>query len=542
MNTIISQINQGTKDIFIHVILPYVEEEDLQAYSQINQECENYSYECFIDDRDIKMKINFIKHHPNIVGCSFNIDIIEEKKENGNMHTVNLPHDGLKYLNPNTLKNLFVDSYDIVVDINRFINITNLYILCNNLIESHDIAQLTKLECLILETSHGITGEAFKNMPNLKEMTVSWRDCSEDFFTYLTNLEKLSISADSVVKSEDLKQLIHLKYLDVGNCENIKYIPAEISSNLEHLSLSDNETILELIHPEKLKTFFVHRDSWIGDEIIGSMINLEELSIGSCDNITGKAIVNLSKLKKLELFNLKNVQDDCFINLSNLKELKLDNLKITGKSFNNLQKLRKLTIRSMKNLTDEAFISMSNLKYLEIENCENLTDKMFETLTNLVYLDIKSDYYDEPQYYSFTCKIFENLRKLEELSIANCNKMTDFKKYSSFENNLKSLKILDISNCKNLTNNFFHNLVNLESLHIRGIDKKSKFHDILTNRLFKNMGKLRVIWVFNCHNISNKFYKFLPDPYLLRDLRFSQDMHITDKILKKFPNIYHSSD
>jgi len=74
MDSIVSQNNQATEDIFSHVVLPYFLYKDLKNSSMINQTIEEYSYRARLHNmRNLLHKINHIKYRGNIQESSLEL-------------------------------------------------------------------------------------------------------------------------------------------------------------------------------------------------------------------------------------------------------------------------------------------------------------------------------------------------------------------------------------------------------------------------------------------------------------------------------------
>lgn len=211
----------------------------------------------------------------------------------------------------------------------------------------------------------------------------------------LTKLTYLSIgrAGANLINLDALKNLVHLRTLDLTNCE-IKNIDAlENLVSLEYLDIEDcgikDISVLKtLTHLKVLKldgNKIKNIDPLVGltqmEELslawtgitdinpLATLINLKILRLNYNDFSDLTSLSNLIKLEKLCLGNnrLDNKELIPISNLTNLKELELDNNAIVNLDpFKNLVNLKRLGLYNNPTNNIDAIKYLSNLKYLDL--------------------------------------------------------------------------------------------------------------------------------------------------------------------------------
>lgn len=208
------------------------------------------------------------------------------------------------------------------------------------------------------------------NFPNLTHLDLRGCDALEnlDIVSSLINLTSLNLACCSKLQDlGGLASLTNLTSLDLSSCESLQNIESIVALpnlnkliiataydqkksiqlpdlidqcvNLEHLDLSGYDFTLPsgLGRLTRLKIFSLgsnNRSSNIGDDtlqLISELINLEELDLWKCKNITDRGLVYLSKnlnLKRLDLIGT-NATDEA---VNKLKD-KLPGLTILWRLF-----------------------------------------------------------------------------------------------------------------------------------------------------------------------------------------------------------------
>lgn len=306
-------------------------------------------------------------------------------------------------------------------------------------------------KCLNLET-------ICKNWPNLQELRFS-----DIIFKYniefktlksLTNLQKLTLNSGNIT-DEELKHLtLHPSLLEL--C---------ISTSQDIINLSLKYFKSNTIKKLKVKRYKLTHEFF---ENIHSLSCMQELDLSDCkiqveDIVSFKFPINLQKLflkhwdfsgKSLDLTNCINLQD---LNLSNCKN-------ITGfGSFKFLDNLKTLDL-SYCEITDkdlEDLKSFSNLQELNLSCCEKITDKGFENLKFFLSLK-KLNLWGTQIKELGPLKLLSNL---EELDLSDCNNITD----DGIENiqSVSTLRKLNLKDCDNITGDSLEKLKSIAHLSVK---------------------------------------------------------------------------
>ena len=166
------------------------------------------------------------------------------------------------------------------------------------------LGKLQKLKCFFLSGNENFTNQITKDISafagtlialSLNDFETLTNECLEEIGK-LTKLESLFIENNknfSDVLGEILLKLSGtLTYLDLRKCEGLS-----------------NQIMLSIEKLSKLKTLILVENLWLTDQIgtiFSKLVNLEELYLWYCENITQellKFVVKLPKLFKLEIAN-----------------------------------------------------------------------------------------------------------------------------------------------------------------------------------------------------------------------------------------------
>ncbi|XP_070325834.1 F-box and leucine-rich repeat protein 13 [Odocoileus virginianus] len=192
--------------------------------------------------------------------------------------------------------------------------------------------------------------------------------------------------------------------------------------------------------------------------------NIRHIYMVDCKGITDGSLKSLSPLKHLTVLNLANCVR---IGDMGLKQF-LDGPAST--------KIRELNLSNCTHLGDASIAKLSercyNLNYLSLRNCEHLTDLGVEFIANifsLVSVDLSgTDISNEG------LMTLSRHRKLKELSVSECDKITDFGIQVFCKGSL-TLEHLDVSYCPQLSDIIIKALaiycINLTSLSVAGCPK-----------------------------------------------------------------------
>ncbi|KAL9648757.1 hypothetical protein ABK040_003693 [Willaertia magna] len=398
-------------------------------------------------------------------------------------------------------------SFDILFEISKFIEKIEDFL---------NFAATNKsiYENLILYNNQLALNEIFKH----NKITIL---SNKKYPKYLFTIENLFMSNSSRIVSnlEIIKKFKNLKRLSIGYGSDSLYEyqcsekTLKTFLNLEELYISGgslNESFLEL---KKLKILHISSNARVRDESLKELVNLTELKIHHCKQITGNCFQSLKKLKKIDFTSSRMIQDKYLTNLDNLTDLTLySGYNITGECLQTLQNLMYLNINYCYDVHDNFLKNLKKLKKLDITNCRNVTGECLQYLPKLEELNvsgehIKSEYLNylqncnklylyapgelltEETLQQFThlislnicgsknykCKFLPHLTNLTELNAYGILNLKD-----EHLLNLKKLKKLDISRCENIFGNCLLQLTNLESLDINGTKITDEYLENLT--------------------------------------------------------------
>ena len=221
--------------------------------------------------------------------------------------------------------------------------------------------------------------------PNLKTLEINC-ECEDEVclkpLSKLTNLEKLTITANKANNIEVLKSLSKLKDLTINGNIHGDCLSGLTSLTRLEMTLDD--------HPEI--------------DFVSSLKELKVLNVGHAV-LDCSPLKNLENLTHLEMHGSVPIPADALAKLTALKELKLyhgfqyyhechdmDNVYLDLNTFSNMTHLTSLTL-SWHNIKDASPLSsLTNLKHLDLSS-NRLTDiSWVESLKNLETLDVSKNF------------------------------------------------------------------------------------------------------------------------------------------------------
>uniref|UniRef100_A0A452DRV1 F-box and leucine-rich repeat protein 13 n=1 Tax=Capra hircus TaxID=9925 RepID=A0A452DRV1_CAPHI len=292
---------------------------------------------------------------------------------------------------------------------------------------------------------------------------------------YFYNLQNLSLAycrkfTDKGLQYLNLGNGCHkLIYLDLSGCtqalvEKCRRISSVVFIGAPHIS----DSTFKALSACDIKKIRFEGNKRITDAcfklIDKSYPNISHIYMVDCKGITDGSLKSLSPLKQLTVLNLANCVR---IGDMGLKQF-LDGPSST--------KIRELNLSNCIHLSDASIEKLSerccNLNYLNLRNCEHLTDLGVEFIVNifsLVSVDLSgTDISNEG------LMTLSRHRKLKELSVSECDKITDFGIQVFCKGSL-TLEHLDVSYCPQLSDIIIKALaiycINLTSLSVAGCPK-----------------------------------------------------------------------
>ncbi|XP_006140845.2 dynein regulatory complex subunit 6 [Tupaia chinensis] len=192
--------------------------------------------------------------------------------------------------------------------------------------------------------------------------------------------------------------------------------------------------------------------------------NINHIYMADCKEITDSSLKSLSLLRQLTVLNLANCVRIGDIGLRQF---------LDGPAS---LKIRELNLSNCIHLGDLSIGRLSerchNLNYLSLRNCEHLTDQGMEYIVNifsLISLDLSGTVISNEG-----LVILSRHRKLKELSLSECYKITDVGIQLFCKGSL-ILEHLDVSYCPQLSDEIIKALaiycISLTSLHVAGCPK-----------------------------------------------------------------------
>jgi len=343
----------------------------------------------------------------------------------------------------------------------------------------YSLKQLTKLT---LENNHVTEIKNLRYLKNLKSLTLSFFDITEDLIyniSKLTQLEELIISncgylndpnnnspeyrsSKKPVDFSSLKKLVNLKIIQFT------------FNKFEFTKIND-----KIYYMPNLKELFIYDNKFSLSNKISKLTNLENLTLFECGlTEIPEEIGSLINLKQfiIELNQVKSLPDS-ITQLTNLELLYLGHNEISElpEDFGNLKSLGTLDIRynSLRSLPD-SFGNLKNLTSFDARyNSLSALPESFGNLDKLEVLNVGVNNLEEiPEY-------IENFKNLKQLTFTN-NKLL---KIPDEVFKLQSLEGLYL-NKNNITRipDKFDNMVDLKDLDLS--------ENIITDKLPSSLNKL----------------------------------------------------
>ncbi|XP_008591532.1 PREDICTED: F-box/LRR-repeat protein 13-like, partial [Galeopterus variegatus] len=192
--------------------------------------------------------------------------------------------------------------------------------------------------------------------------------------------------------------------------------------------------------------------------------NISHIYMVDCKGITDGSLKSLLPLRQLTMLNLANC--------ARIGDMGLKQFLDGPASI----KIRELNLNNCIQLGDSSIVKLSercpNLNYLSLRNCEHFTDQGIEYIVNifsLISVDLSGTGISNEGLI-----ILSRHKKLKELSLSECDRITDFGIQAFCKSSL-ILEYLDVSYCPQLSDEVIKALAiyctNLTSLSIAGCPK-----------------------------------------------------------------------
>ncbi|KAL9644633.1 hypothetical protein ABK040_015372 [Willaertia magna] len=333
-----------------------------------------------------------------------------------------------------------------------------------------------------------------------------------DNITDYFNLALINKDIFNLIMKENLYSLNEL--FKRKEIKIIKEIPNYLYNNLHYLNIDNSNDINSLQNCIKLKSLSVNCCN-INDNVLQNMVDLEEIGLYNCKDITGVYFNNFTKLKSLEL-KLINIYDKYLMNLQNLNKLSLVNCKyINGLFFKNLKQLTTLHINNCNNIDKHNFSYLINLKELHILDENNVNCNFLQYFFNLEYLEMYCNEFKDDDFKNlsnlktlilfgssnnFIGNCFVVLKKLETINIESSISNLETKNLN-YLTNLYSLKYFEPLKIK-----YLNNLTKLQYLNAPLYDNFKKNY----NLQFPNVTELNV-FTNNYNSFLGKCLIFFPN-------------------------------
>ncbi|XP_040954387.1 putative disease resistance protein At4g19050 isoform X2 [Gossypium hirsutum] len=373
--------------------------------------------------------------------------------------------------------------------------------------------------CYLLQTVDCIKGLKelmaleITGSPLLKEMP-------KDFFTEMTKLRSLNLSALGIESLPDVFRLTKLRRLILRNCTYLKALPKLASlKDLEVFDVSGSFN-LKRLQEKSFQSFHKLRFADFSGTsieklpIVQTFANLTVLLVRGCVCLSGlRFMKHLHKLKVLDVSGATKIKEifyDCFTDTDNLKILDLSETDIRFLPESLGKSLRDLKLKGCSNL--ERLLDTKNLislESLDLSDCSSLKgfpNNFFEHLTSLKSLDLSNS-----QVKSFPSHF--DLPFLRHLLLKNCSfeSLPESKTFASFDE-LRNLVELDLLGCKSPAEKLpsLEHLIELEVINLSGYKALSEI-----DASFEHMSWLQVL------NLSETKVSRLPklsNPRKLRSL------------------------
>lgn len=356
----------------------------IEVYSICNKnitqdKLENYKNVRYLDLKNNK-SVTCVENFPNLIVLKTS-EIIENIANVPNLENLILrtPHitscDNFPKLKRLELINTNIE------DLSECKNLEVIHVINNR--HQLDYSKIKNLKELIVEDKHQIVP-----CPHITILNTTHNFQSLDGFT---NLQKLSLSNNDFIQTDDLNMCVFLEELNIHNCANIKMLNLP-KLKILHVVDGKLENIDRCINLEYCKIDNCHQLSFnkfknlkslqyddVRQEDIQDCINLEKLAFES--NISVRNVRHLTKLKDLQCFG------ECIIGNDGIEGLDLEKLIIGDSNIRNCNKFANL-----KYLDCEG----SRITQKDIENCKKLEELIFSDQEEII-----------------SCNCFPNLRRLK---------------------------------------------------------------------------------------------------------------------------------
>jgi len=346
-----------------------------------------------------------------------------------------------------------------------------------------------------------------KKLNDIKNNIISFRNKGKSPTVNMENLEYLNINFNEIENMKfKLKKLKHIyinnpyisKSINISNVNSLKYL-----NNIEILELEVGISIsLSLADFRNLKKLNCRCCTYMKNEDIKNLINLELLCIINNLEITNDAFKNLGKIKTLLLYNTL-VTSEVLKYLPNIEILSLDNRSIRYDDYKYMENVKKFKLldlscdnkisdENIKNIDIEHIILSNNdtitisglgknIKKIDLERNSTIKNEDLKKL-DLIYLNLSTNNVitDEGLKFCKNLKILnlysnsqitdEGLKEMKNLEYLNLKYRTTGINNKITDNSLKELKKLKHLNLefnKNITNDGIKTLTNLEYLNIK---------------------------------------------------------------------------
>jgi hypothetical protein len=316
-----------------------------------------------------------------------------------------------------------------------------------------------------------------------------------NFINSFPNFKNIKISRRSELCDEDFELCGHIQRIRMISC-NMSLITNNIFSHLTNLkelklldcwdtgsssSFNNNKIFDYLSNLEKLSINFNYE---ITDEGIHKLINIKDLYIHECINITGNGLCNLTSLIKLSLYGIKNLFDHHFKKLVNLEVLTLTFIDdVTSECITCLPKIKKISFVECKGITScNNFDKLKNLSIISFYQCP-IKDSDFIYLKNIKEL------------YIIYCPLIQGLGIKYLLNIEILSIYENLIEDSSFDDIIllnKIKKLLSQSEFKNIKVHHYKNSYSLAYLlHLIPINRNIKIK-ILNSKFGEWLRSVRI--------------------------------------------------
>ncbi|KAL9643458.1 hypothetical protein ABK040_010073 [Willaertia magna] len=438
-----------------------------------------------------------------------------------------------KYSYENLLiNNLFNNLFHSIIE-SQYIN-QNEFILTNNL-PNYLFEKLKYLNISLTENNLNI----LKQFKNINKLNLFYSEPSKFLNNNLITDIRTNKDYNTILESSLLKLKDNLTSLTVEDCK-LKDNVIKDFVNLTFLKIVEIDfsffrrdfyfTGKCLQNFKQLTYLYIYDNSIVKDLYLKDLINLQELHLPKCTNITGKYFY---RFKNLEILNVtENKIDDCFLDnivkITNLKRLSISN----EKSNYFFYKLNSSFLRKM-----------TNLEYLDII-CDSTLDKDFCNLKNLKNLIVYSgkenkkigncfNYLNNLEELKCDLNIINDLKCLQKIKRLKIKKLSDNIK----DEDLKYLtNIIEIKINESVIGEFLLNLLNLEKLTI--------MESLIKDEYFINLKNLQKLSLSDCSNISGECFNSLQNLKKLKLLNINTifDNHLISlKKLQKLKIFYNNT-